>query len=135
VLLSLLSKRECLSHALLPTKNWTSWGSPNKRRVLFSSRNAPGSEIAFAHPICIGSVGEFRPVGEYRQAPAYDAPSKPLLLFDGTAGSMCLAMVEEVQLRQASGERVGVLAEDEDGRVVQRRQSSDCSAIHTCQNL
>ena len=45
----------------------------------------------------------------------------PLLLFDGSAGTMCLAMVEEVQLRQASGERVGVLAADEDARVFQRR--------------
>jgi hypothetical protein len=49
----------------------------------------------------------------------HDAPSMPLLLFDGPAGTMCLAMGEEVQVRQASGERVGVLAADEDARVVQ----------------
>jgi len=44
----------------------------------------------------------------------------PLLLFDGSAGTMGLAMVEEVQLRQASGERVDVLAADEDARVFQK---------------
>ena len=42
-----------------------------------------------------------------------------MLLSDDTAGTMCLAMVEEVQLRQASGERVCVLAADEDAGVVQ----------------
>ena len=44
----------------------------------------------------------------------------PLLLFDESAGTICLAMVEEVQLRQASGKRVGALAADEDARVIQR---------------
>ena len=34
---------------------------------------------------------------------------------------MGLAMVEEVQLRQAPDERVGVLAADEDARVFQKR--------------
>ena len=34
---------------------------------------------------------------------------------------MGLAMVEEVQLRQAPGERVGVLAAAEDARMFQKR--------------
>ena len=88
----------------------------------FPSRNAYGYRLGnrFRSYYCIDSVGEFRPAGGFGQAPAHDAPSMPLLLFDGSAGTMCLAIVEQGQLRQASSERVGVLAADEDARVFQK---------------
>jgi hypothetical protein len=43
---------------------------------------------------------------------------------------MRLAMFEEVQLRQVSGDRIGVLAADEDARVFQK--SSQYKAFRDC---
>jgi L-threonylcarbamoyladenylate synthase len=48
------------------------------------------------------------------------APSIPLLLYDGTEEAMRAAMLTELGVRQARGERVGVLVADADGPAFQR---------------
>lgn len=55
------------------------------------------------------------------------APAVPLLLFDGSTESMRVAMLEEARRRQTGGERVGVLAADEDVATFQQSGALVCS--------
>ncbi len=55
------------------------------------------------------------------------APSVPLLLFEGSAASMRTAMLAETRLRQARGERIGLLLADEDVVAFQQSGALVCS--------
>ena len=55
------------------------------------------------------------------------APAVPLLLFEGSAASMRVAMLAETQRRQVFGERVGILVADEDVAAFQQSGAIVCS--------